>query len=119
MSFRALAHEFGRLGAIPRWLLAVGEGIATRPRKRQWRIEVLAVAEAARGSGVGTGLLELVIDAAREAGVRTVSLEVVDVNDAALRLYERIGFRCVFTFPTGRLTARGGYQGIRFMRLDL
>jgi len=119
MSFRALAQEFGRLGAIPRWLLATGEDILTRPRKRQWRIEVLAVDGAARGSGIGTGLLQTVIEAAREAGMRTVELEVVDVNDMALRLYERIGFRRVFTLPTGWLTARGGYRGVRFMRLDL
>lgn len=39
--------------------------------------------------------------------MRTVSLEVVGVNDMALRLYERIGFRCVFALPTGWLTARG------------
>ncbi len=119
MSFRALANEFGLLGAIPRWLLTAGEGILTRPRKRQWRVEALAVDEAARGSGVGTELLTTVIEAAREAGMRTVELEVIDVNDMALRLYERIGFRRVFTLPTGWLTARGGYRGVRFMRLDL
>jgi ribosomal protein S18 acetylase RimI-like enzyme len=91
----------------------------TRPSKGQWRIEVIAVRETARGGGVGTALLQAVIKAASEAGVRTVELEVVDVNERAMRLYEQLGFRRVFTLPTGLFTARAGYRGVSFMRLDL
>ena len=119
ISYSMLAHEFGYLGAISRWLLVLGEHVLTRPRKRQWRIEALAVDEKVRGGGIGTALLKSVIEAARAARMRTVALEVVDVNDRALQLYERLGFRRTFTLPTGRLTAAGGYRGIRFMRLDL
>jgi GNAT superfamily N-acetyltransferase len=119
MSLAMLAGEFGWLGALPRWLHSTAEGVVTRPTRRQWRVEVLAVHEATRGAGVGTGLLAAVIEAAREAGMRTVELEVVDVNERALQLYERIGFRSIFSLPTGRLTAGGGYRGVRFMRLDL
>ncbi|MDZ4179334.1 MAG: GNAT family N-acetyltransferase [Coriobacteriia bacterium] len=119
VGFRSLAREFGWLGAIPRWVLAAGEAVLTRPRKQQWRVEVIAVRDTARGRGVGTALLGAVIEAAREAGMRTVELEVVDVNERAMRLYEQIGFRRIFTLPTGLLTARGGYRGVRFMRLDL
>jgi RimJ/RimL family protein N-acetyltransferase len=60
-----------------------------------------------------------VIKAASEAGMRTVELEVVDVNERAMRLYEQLGFRRVFTLPTGLFTARAGYRGFSFMRLDL
>lgn len=119
IGFRSLAREFGWVAAIPRWVFATGEAVLTRPRKGQWRIDVIAVREAARGGGVGTALLQAVIEAAWDAGMRTVELEVVDVNERAMRLYERLGFRCIFTLPTGPLTARGGYQGVRFMRLDL
>lgn len=119
MDFKLLRREFGFLGAMSRWVRAAAGGLVARPRTRQWRIEVLAVAEAMRGRGVGTRLLETVIEAARGAGMRSLGLEVVDINDRALKLYELMGFRRVFTLPTGRLTARGGYRGVRFMRLDL
>ncbi len=119
IGFVSLAREFGWAAAVPRWAIAAGETVLIRPRKRQWRIEVIAVRETARGGGIGTALLQAVIEAARDAGMRTVELEVVDVNERAMRLYERLGFRRVFTLPTGLITAGGGYRGIRFMRFDL
>jgi ribosomal protein S18 acetylase RimI-like enzyme len=118
MDLRMLTSEFGLLGAISRWASAAAEHILTHPRKRQWRIQMLAVDGARRGEGIGTALLTTVIDAARQAGMETVGLEVVDVNERALQLYRRLGFRCTFTLPTGRLTARSGFRGVRFMRLD-
>ena len=46
----------------------------------------------ARGGGVGTKLLEeLKLFAARE-GFRTIRLDVINTNDGARRLYERLGF---------------------------
>lgn len=119
IAFRSLAREFGWVRAVPRWMFAAGETVLTRPGRGQWRIEVIAVREVARGRGIGTALLEAVIEAARNEGIRALGLEVVDVNDRAMRLYERLGFRPTFTFPTGPLTAAGGYRGVRFMRLDL
>jgi GNAT superfamily N-acetyltransferase len=49
-------------------------------------------APAARGTGVGAGLLEAVTAWARDDGARTLTLWVVDGNDAARRLYEGWGF---------------------------
>lgn len=119
IGFRLLAGEFGVPGALRRWPFTVLERLTTRSPREHWRIEVLAVAESARGTGIGTTLLRAVIESAREAGVRSVGLEVVDVNDGALRLYERLGFQPVRTLRTGRLTSGGGYRAIHFMRLEL
>ena len=119
IGFRLLVAEFGVPGALRRWPFTVLERVTTRPPREHWRIEVLAVAESARGTGIGTELLKAVIESAREAGMRSVGLEVVDVNDGALRLYERLGFEPVRTVRTGRLTSGGGYRGIHFMRLGL
>ena len=119
LSFRRLTLEFGVLGAIPRWASSAAEHLVTRPRKRQWRIQMLAVGGEVRGRGIGTALLTTAIEAAREAGMRTVGLEVVDVNERALQLYQRLGFRRTCTVPTGRLTAHSGFRAVRFMRLDL
>ena len=45
-----------------------------------------------RGGGWGKKTMAFLEDAARELGVRTLHLEVVDGNKTALRLYEAIGF---------------------------
>ncbi len=64
-------------------------------------LHTLAVAPAVRGQGVGTRLLDAVFQTARDKGYRSVSLEVVDTNRDARRLYERIGFVATHThyFP--------------------
>jgi GNAT superfamily N-acetyltransferase len=54
----------------------------------------LFVAPDARGGGVGAALLGAAVDFVRANASRPV-LTVVDSGDAAIRLYERLGWRCV------------------------
>lgn len=56
----------------------------------------IAVAEPARGVGLGATLIETVLDHAAAQGVMRVSLSV-DPRSPALRLYDRLGFE-----PVGR-----------------
>jgi hypothetical protein len=46
-----------------------------------------------RRSGIGERLLRELLDRARGLGLRQVTLEVLEQNDPARRLYERLGFR--------------------------
>ena len=55
-------------------------------------VMTVAVAPDARRRGVGAGLVRALLDAARERGATTATLEVRESNDAARRLYERLGF---------------------------
>jgi ribosomal protein S18 acetylase RimI-like enzyme len=119
IQLRTFLREFGLMGAISRWLPVFMEEVMTRPGQQQWRLEVLAVTGTSRGSGVGSRLLGEVLAAAREAGVRSVGLEVVDTNVRAMQLYERIGFRWVLSIPTAWLTESSGYRAIHFMRFDV
>ncbi|MEU7843984.1 N-acetyltransferase [Micromonospora sp. NPDC049114] len=57
----------------------------------------IGVLRAWRGRGVGRALLRAVLDAARDRGIRTVSLSVERAN-AAVRLYASEGFRTVESF---------------------
>lgn len=56
------------------------------------RIEDVVVDQAARGRGVGEALTREALRLADEAGARTVDLASRLERDAAVRLYERIGF---------------------------
>ena len=68
-------------------------------------INNLAVAPASRGAGAGTALLRAVVREGARMGARRATLEVRRSNDAARRLYERLGFtvagvrRAYYTSP--------------------
>jgi ribosomal protein S18 acetylase RimI-like enzyme len=52
----------------------------------------IAVVPNARGKGVGTALLQTLLERARADGYRTISLSVDRANAGAIELYERYGF---------------------------
>ena len=55
-------------------------------------VRLLAVAPAARGQGVGAALMQACIRRARNAGAAALTLHTTEIMQAAMRLYERIGF---------------------------
>jgi N6-L-threonylcarbamoyladenine synthase/ribosomal-protein-alanine N-acetyltransferase len=55
-------------------------------------IQTIAVADSARGRGLGRTLMQALIGEARKRGARLVFLEVRADNPDAQRLYERLGF---------------------------
>lgn len=57
------------------------------------RVAGMAVVPAARRAGVGQALMERLLAEARARGDRRMGLEVIEQNGAAVRLYERMGFR--------------------------
>lgn len=90
VTWSAMQQAFGRLGAAWR---SVGLLIFDRDEAEgELLMDGIAVAESARGRGVGTALLEAVLDVAAERGLHTVRLDVVDTNPRARKLYERMGF---------------------------
>ncbi|MCI2032428.1 MAG: GNAT family N-acetyltransferase [Lactobacillus sp.] len=59
----------------------------------EWYVDTLAVADEARGHGVGTALLTGVEPLLRARGERLLSLNVDQVNPLAEKLYKRVGYR--------------------------
>ena len=70
------------------------------PRERmKHRGEIsVSVLKAYWGNGVGTRLMEQVIDFAKYAGMEIISLEVRSDNARAIRLYEKLGFEKIGVF---------------------
>ena len=78
-------------------------------------VRLLAVAPSARGRGVGTALMNECIHRARSVGATAVTLHTTDLMQAAMRLYERLGFERAHDLdlePAPGLIAKG-------YRLDL
>lgn len=55
-------------------------------------LQSIAVERGSRGAGIGTALLEALLEWAKEAGYRTLHLEARAGNVPALSLYRRFGF---------------------------
>jgi len=77
-------------------LLADGEpsGVALIAR-RGWtsRLAAMGISQQMRGKGAGSWFMEKLIDEALERGDHEMVLEVIEQNDAAVRLYQKYGFQ--------------------------
>jgi ribosomal protein S18 acetylase RimI-like enzyme len=89
-----------RAGFIPEatWLVACSAGYCgtvqgVRDRSGLGAIQNLGVLPAYRGHGLGRALLLKALDGFRRAGLGRAFLEVTARNEAAVRLYRRLGFR--------------------------
>jgi len=92
-------YESAMTGTAPaRFVLVIDDGgvqgfLISRAVDKEWEIENLAVAPAARRRGFGTHLLNEFLDLARARAAEAVFLEVRESNLAARQLYEKCAFR--------------------------
>ena len=77
----------------------------TTPRFAE--IETVSVAEAERGKGIGSALLDAAEAELEQLGIDDVVIGVDSVNEAARLLYERRGFTVGYHLMHGRLSDRG------------
>jgi len=71
-------------------------GIALIAR-RGWtsRLAAMGIAKERRGKGAGSWFMEQLIEEARQRGEREMSLEVIEQNAPAVKLYQKSGFQTV------------------------
>ncbi|NQU37512.1 MAG: GNAT family N-acetyltransferase [Actinobacteria bacterium] len=87
----AVAREiYGTVGAARR--LALLAPLDTKPPVGCLYVDWVAVAPQSRGRGVGSNLLAFADEVAKQRGLSTVALDVVDSNPRAQALYSRLGF---------------------------
>lgn len=65
--------------------------------RRGWvsRLAAMGISTGLRGKGAGSWFMEKLIQQAHERADREMVLEVIEQNDAAVRLYEKYGFQAV------------------------
>ena len=64
---------------------------------RKGHVISIATAEAHRGKGVGTTLIQRAMDEMRKGGCKEIFLEVRVTNDGAVRLYRKLSFQVTGT----------------------
>ena len=92
--------------------------IMSRVVEDEAEILSVAVAAARRGRGLARNLLDLHLRRLAGLGARTVFLEVDEHNAAAIRLYDRAGFRQISRRPN-YYQATGGTAAALVLRRDL
>ena len=53
----------------------------------------IVVADSHRGQGIGTALLQRIVDYGKAQQFNRVRLDVIDTNTSARKLYQRFGFK--------------------------
>ena len=78
------------------------------------------VSEAAQGRGVGRRLGEYAVQWHRDQGFRGIQFNaVVETNEVAVRLWQKLGFEIVGTVPGAFRSATHGHVGLHVMYLPL
>ncbi|HEX6961085.1 MAG TPA: GNAT family N-acetyltransferase [Lacipirellula sp.] len=85
------------VGAGPHRVEPCGTIQAIRISRARANIQNIGVTPHHRGRGVAAALITTAISGLHHVGVTRVALEVTAVNDTAVRLYRRLGFRTVKT----------------------
>jgi ribosomal protein S18 acetylase RimI-like enzyme len=99
---RRLMQEIaGKGGFRPEatWMVAAGDNYCAtiqgvRERTGMGAIQNVGVTPGHRGRGLGTALVLKSLHGFQACGAHHANLEVTAQNDAAIRIYRRLGFRC-------------------------
>ncbi|MFO7724540.1 MAG: GNAT family N-acetyltransferase [Oceanipulchritudo sp.] len=81
------------LDDVPAGLLIAMEGFSTFAAKPLLNLHDVAVHPDFRGNGIGTALFKEAEVVARKRGCCKLTLEVLEGNEGARKLYQRLGFR--------------------------
>jgi ribosomal protein S18 acetylase RimI-like enzyme len=115
-SARDLFRHYG-IGAL--WRLVPLAMLERTSAEDTLQMDGICVGAAARGKGVGSALFDALFAYARESGFAHVTLDVIDTNPHAKRLYERLGFEPVKVESTSFLRPLLGFSYATKMRKAL
>ncbi|VFQ44185.1 GNAT family N-acetyltransferase [Desulfoluna butyratoxydans] len=110
LNLATLNREFGFFGGVTRKLSGSVFKDIHPLSHNEVRVQVIAVDNAFRGTGVGHRLLETLFAFGRTRRLSGVRLEVVDTNPGAKKLYEELGFADCGTLPYGPIAAKAGFS---------
>lgn len=114
VKFSDLLKEFSFFTTLPKFIRFKLEFISF-PKDNELEIVALSVQEDMRGKDIGTSIINEIIKYAKEKEFNRLSLTVVDTNQDAKRLYERIGFSITKIVKYGFITRSAGFEAVIHM----
>jgi ribosomal protein S18 acetylase RimI-like enzyme len=114
---RDLMRHYGLFGTI--WRVSLLAMLERKTAPGVLLMDGICVDSAARGQGVGTLLLNAIMDHAKGENLSSVRLDVIDNNPRARALYERLGFVPADTQSLGPLRHVFGFNSATEMRKSL
>jgi ribosomal protein S18 acetylase RimI-like enzyme len=108
-----LTAIYGTFGAA--WRGALLWALSRDVDNDRFLLDGICVAETARGQGVGSALIDRICAEGLRRGYLAVRLDVVDSNDRARALYQRLGFVPVHTERMGFLRHVFGFSAATTM----
>lgn len=107
-NYRTMVRHYGALMGMTRLMLLMLLDHKLPPGDLY--LDGIVVAESHRGRGIGTALIAAFEARARDNGFKTVSLEVIDANLRARKLYEKLGYRLVASHTMGPFSRLFGFR---------
>lgn len=104
-----------RIGFLKGWLLKLYFTI-TPLKKDELCLQMISVSSKARGKGIGKKMLDYLEAYAKSDGSSQITLDVIDNNLGALKLYEREGYLVTRHINTKIFTRGMGFDGIYIMK---
>ena len=107
---------FGHFGGNYRYLSNMFIGFfESVPKKDEIVIEMVAVNSKFRSMGIGTLLINQILDIGKKEKKSKILLEVVNTNPRAKFLYEKLGFQVKKKTYFGFLTYNSGFSSVEYM----
>ena len=107
-SMSELAAVYGWFGAL--WRGPLLDLLERDCEPGQLLMDGIFVCDGARGCGVGTALLDAILQQAARRNLSEARLDAIDSNPRARALYERMGFRAISTVHLGPLRYLFGFR---------
>lgn len=104
-----------RIGFIKGWLLKLLFTF-TPLEEDELCLQMISVSSVTRGKGIGKKMLDYLDTFAKSDGSDQITLDVVDNNLGALKLYEREGYLVTRHLNTKIFTHGMGFDGIYIMK---
>lgn len=114
VKFSDLLKEFSFFTTLPKFIRFKLESMSF-PKDNELEIVALSVQKDMRGKNIGTSIINEIIKYAKEKEFNRLSLTVVDTNQDAKRLYERIGFSITKIVKYGFITRSAGFEAVIHM----
>ena len=114
IKFSDLLKEFSFFTALPKFIRFKLESMSF-PKENELEIVALSVKEDMRGKNICASIINEIIKYAKEKEFNKLSLTVVDTNQNAKRLYERIGFSINKIVKYGFITRSAGFDAVIHM----